>query len=272
MPKRRSEKRSAPRPGSALPATKETLAPQPHPSNTGYETTTRRRRRTVAGDVGPGFHTWPSGHIPQTPVTNALIRIRPSAPAKKDVRRGARHRERIWFFLTDRKRLRGQRPQLQKKPWPLSHILQTLDAKPPHSGAAATVAGGADPGFHTWPTGHIPQDNSSETSSPHPAPCQKDVRRGVRRRDRGQRPTATKDTKTKRLRRYVNFPTRANGTMTFPVSGHPPCVRYNFLTVCPIPDPHHVSGTIASPCVRHRTTTLFPVTPTRTRLNRNHST
>ena len=101
---------------------------------------------------------------------------------------------------------------------------------------------------------------------------QKNVRRDVRRRDRGQRPTATKDPKTKRLRRYVNFPTRANGTMTFPVSGHQPCVRYNLLTVCPIPDPHHVSGTIASPCVRYRTTTLFPITPIQTRLIQNQST
>ena len=41
---------------------------------------------------------------------------------------------------------------------------------------AATVAGYAGPGFHNWPPGHIPQDNGSETASPHPAPCQKDVR------------------------------------------------------------------------------------------------
>ena len=41
--------------------------------------------------------------------------------------------------------------------------------------------------------------------------CSKDVRRGVRRRDRGQRPTATKDPNTKQLRRSVYFPTRANG-------------------------------------------------------------
>jgi hypothetical protein len=29
---------------------------------------------TVAGDVGPGFHTWPTGHIPQATDPNALIR------------------------------------------------------------------------------------------------------------------------------------------------------------------------------------------------------
>ena len=117
-----------------------------------------------------------------------------------------------------------------------------------------------------------PSRHGFETADSQPVPRTKDVWRNVRRRDRGQRSTATKDPNTKRLRRYVNFPTRANGTMTFPVSGHQPCVRYNFLTVCPIPDPHHVSGTIASTCVRHRTTTLFPITPTRTKLIQNQST
>ena len=41
----------------------------------------------------------------------------------------------------------------------------------------------------------------SETASPHPVPCEKDVRRGVRRRDRGQRPTAIVDPDPKPLRR-----------------------------------------------------------------------
>ena len=38
-------------------------------------------------------------------------------------------------------------------------------------GKAATVAGYVGPGFHYWPSGHIPQDNDSETASPHPVPC-----------------------------------------------------------------------------------------------------
>jgi hypothetical protein len=46
-----------------------------------------------------------------------------------------------------------------------------------------------------------PSRHDSETASSQPAPYQKDVRRGVRRRDRGQRPTATKDPNTKQLRR-----------------------------------------------------------------------
>jgi hypothetical protein len=31
---------------------------------------------TVAGYAGPGFHTWPSGHIPQDTDTKPLLRIR----------------------------------------------------------------------------------------------------------------------------------------------------------------------------------------------------
>ena len=36
---------------------------------------------TVAGYVGPGFHTWPSGHIPQDTAPKPLLRSR--SPAKK---------------------------------------------------------------------------------------------------------------------------------------------------------------------------------------------
>jgi hypothetical protein len=34
---------------------------------------------TVAGYAGPGFHTWPSGHIPQDTAPNSLLRIRSHA-------------------------------------------------------------------------------------------------------------------------------------------------------------------------------------------------
>ena len=34
---------------------------------------------TVAGYVGPGFHNWPPGHIPQDTAPNPLLRIRPTA-------------------------------------------------------------------------------------------------------------------------------------------------------------------------------------------------
>ena len=36
---------------------------------------------TVAGSAGPGFHNWPSGHIPQDTASKPLLRIR--SPAKK---------------------------------------------------------------------------------------------------------------------------------------------------------------------------------------------
>jgi hypothetical protein len=68
-------------------------------------------------------------------------------------------------------------------------------------GGAASVAGYVGTGFHNWPPSHIPQDNGSETAASHRSPCQKDVRRGVRRRDRGQPPTATEDPDPKQLRR-----------------------------------------------------------------------
>ena len=56
---------------SATPATKDP------------DTKQRRRRdaATVAGYAGPGFHNWPSGHIPQDTAAKPLLRIRP--PAKK---------------------------------------------------------------------------------------------------------------------------------------------------------------------------------------------
>ena len=81
---------------------------------------------TVAGDDGPGFHTWPSGHIPQNTAPNPLLRIR--STAKKtfgDTFAEARADTIASVFPSPTGRLRGQRPQLQKKPWPLSHIPQT---------------------------------------------------------------------------------------------------------------------------------------------------
>jgi hypothetical protein len=81
------------------------LAPRPHPSRHGYECLdsnpgpslngcgaranipqapeTKQPRggdaAAVAGYAGPGFHHWPTGHIPQAPDTNALNRIRLNA-------------------------------------------------------------------------------------------------------------------------------------------------------------------------------------------------
>ena len=122
----------------------------------------------LAGYAGPGFHTWPSGHIPQDTAPKPLLRSRSHAKNTFGEAFGAA------TGVSD--------PRLQKI------RIRNNGA----GGKAATVAGDVGPGFHNWPPSHIPQDNGSETASPHPAPCQKHVRRDVRRRDRGQRPTATK--------------------------------------------------------------------------------
>jgi hypothetical protein len=106
---------------------------------------------TVAGYVGPGFHTWPGS----ADVLVGEYETGDSHP-KKHVRRGVRRRH------CSRGRW-ARFPHLALRPHPSKH--------------------------------------GSESASPHPVTCQKDVRRGVRRRDRGQRPTATKDPNTKQRRR-----------------------------------------------------------------------
>jgi hypothetical protein len=89
---------------------------------------------TVAGYGGPGFHTWPTGHILQDTETNALLRSR--APAQKTF--GAA------TGVSD--------PRRQKI------LIRNAGA----GGKAATVAGYVGPGFHTWPTGHILQDTETK--------------------------------------------------------------------------------------------------------------
>jgi hypothetical protein len=106
---------------------------------------------TVAGGADPGFHTWPTGHTPQIADTSALIRIRSSARKTFGETFGEARAATVGSVVTCHTgRLRGQRPQRQKTP--ASRI-----QNPQPDGKAATVAGGADPGFHTWPTGHTPQ-------------------------------------------------------------------------------------------------------------------
>jgi hypothetical protein len=55
---------------------------------------------TVAGYAGPGFHTWPKGHIPQNTDPNPLQRRRASASAQKSFGKSfgeARVRPRAFF-------------------------------------------------------------------------------------------------------------------------------------------------------------------------------
>jgi hypothetical protein len=91
---------------------------------------------TVAGDAGPGFHTWPPAHILQNPDSNPLIRI----PKKS-------------FGETFGAATGVSAPSYKRttKPHP----------NPPTGGDAATVATDAGPGFHTWPPAHILQNPDS---------------------------------------------------------------------------------------------------------------
>jgi hypothetical protein len=132
---------------------------------------------TVAGYAGPGFHTWPAGHIPQDNGSESASSQ--PAPYQKDVRRGVRRRD------------RGQRPTATKDP----------NTKPLRRRRSRHCSRVRWPRFPQLAPRPHPSRHGSESASSHPVPCQKDVRRGVRRRDRGQRPTATKDPNTKQRRR-----------------------------------------------------------------------
>ena len=71
---------------------------------------------TVAGDVGPGFHHWPPGHIPQDTDPKLLFRTRsPTQNTFGETFGEARATTVESSFASHTGRLRGQRPQLQKK-------------------------------------------------------------------------------------------------------------------------------------------------------------
>ena len=82
---------------------------------------------TVAGVAGPGFHTWPSCHIPQDTAPKPLLRIRPHAKKTFGEAFGAA------TGVSD--------PRLQK----------TRRRNNCAGGQAAAVAGYVGPGFHIWP-------------------------------------------------------------------------------------------------------------------------
>ena len=93
-------------------------------------------RDSVAGYSGGGFHNWPRGDILQTPDTNALIRIRAPGHAKKTFGE-------MFGAATGVSDPRRQKIRIKNNG---------------SGGQAATVAGYAGPGFHTWPSGHTPQN------------------------------------------------------------------------------------------------------------------
>ena len=127
LPKRRS----VPRPGSATPATVDPNPKQPR----------RRPSRHCSRVRWPRFpHLAPRPHPSRGGCETASAY---PTPYQKDVRRDVRRRD------------RGQRPTATEDP----------NTKQLRGGQAAAVAGYAGPGFHTWPPGHIPQDNGSESAS-----------------------------------------------------------------------------------------------------------
>ncbi len=105
------------------------LAHAPHPTRRGSvvlgtnprsETQTQNHQpdgdaATVAEDVGPDFHDWPSGHILQTTDANALIRIRSSWNRTQKTFGEARAAMNASGFPAPTGRDHAQRPQRQKK-------------------------------------------------------------------------------------------------------------------------------------------------------------
>ena len=159
----------------------------------------------VAGYAGPGFLTWPPGHILQNTHPNPLPRCR-SPPQNS-------------FGQTFGAATGVSDPRLQK-----TH----------HAGGqAAAVAGYDGPGFHTWPRPH-PSKHGSASAFTLPVTCSKFVRRDVRRRDRGQRPTATVDPHTKQPRRR---PSRRCSRVRWP----------RFPHLAPRPHPSRHGSESASP-------------------------
>jgi hypothetical protein len=138
---------------------------------------------TVAGHVGPGFHTWPSGHILQPRIRNYFFAsghlLKKTFGETFGEARAATVDSGI-FSTTGR--LRGQRPQRQK--------IRIRNHHP--GGQAATVAGHVGPGFHTWPSGHISQNTDPKLLLRIRSPAQKNrsARRSVRRTPRPSIPVS----------------------------------------------------------------------------------
>ena len=130
----------------------------------------------LAGSAGPGFHNWPQATSLKTRLRN---RFSASGPMSK------------------RRSERRSAP----RPGSATHGYKRTGSETAAQAGRRRCSRVRWPRFSQLAFGPHPSRHSSETASSHPVPCQKDVRRSVRRRDRGQRPTATKDPKTKQLRR-----------------------------------------------------------------------
>ena len=105
----------------------------------------------LAGYASPGFHTWPGS-------ADVLV---------GEYETGDSHPKKKTFGETFGAATGVSDPRLQKM------RIRNNGA----GGEAATVAGYAGPGLHTWPGSADVLVGEYESASSHPVPCQKDVTR-----------------------------------------------------------------------------------------------
>ena len=218
---------------------------------------------TVAGDAGPGFHNWPPGHILQNTDPNPLLRSR--APTKKDVRRrdrgqrptatedpNTKQRHRRLSRRCSRVR-RPRFPHVALRPHPSKHGSESAltqpvtcskdvrrrdrgqrpaatedpNTKQRHRRQRRHCSWGRWPRFPQLAPGPHPSRHGSESASTQPVTCSKDVRR----RDRGQRPTATEEADTF----FFNNRHSPRPFYYHPLLGKHPIQQTAFRIVCVVP-------------------------------------
>ena len=128
---------------------------------------------TVAGDAGPGFHTWPPGHILQTTDTNPLIRI--PAPGLTGCGARASHTQ------TD-------------SPFEWRSSISNPAKKPPTRRQSRHCSWGRWPRFsHLAPRPH-PSNHRYETTDSYPVPSQQNRSEKRSAPRPGSAPPATEET------------------------------------------------------------------------------
>ena len=80
----------------------------------------------LTGYAGPGFHTWPSGHIPQDTAPNPLPRIR--SPTQKTFGEARAATVVSSFALKDRA-APGSATPATEEPWRTRHYPRATDTK-----------------------------------------------------------------------------------------------------------------------------------------------
>jgi hypothetical protein len=84
----------------------------------------------LAGYAGPGFHTWPSGHIPQDTAPNPLLRIRPHAKKTFGETFGEACAATVAFGIASKDRAApGSATPATEEPWRTRHFPHDPDTK-----------------------------------------------------------------------------------------------------------------------------------------------